>query len=74
MRVIILHYTADCVDVIDLPNSLFVDANQHLTTQNIEDYLKDKYNYFLDEIQYMVTNEDKFPVFYNGQEEPKVFL
>ena len=68
MRAIVLHYLADSVEVIDIPETL-PKEHGYIQTETIEEYLRDEYGFQLDEIHYMTTNEDSTPVFYNGNEE-----
>lgn len=69
MKAIVLHYNADCVEVIDLPETLVDEFEGCITTENIENYLHEEYGLQLDEINYMTTDSDSIPVFYNGNEE-----
>ncbi len=74
MKAIVLNYVSDCVEIIDLPSNLVDEDEGYITTENIEDYLHEEYGFNLDEINYMTTENDSIPVFYNGKEEPTTTL
>lgn len=73
MRAIILNHAASCVDVYDLPDYLFGNNNEDGLDYDIERYLSSALGY--DPFTpFLLTDEDRTPVFHNRNEEPSCFI
>ena len=71
MKAIILNYTCDCVEVAVIPEEVIKDAEDAPSySERIEKYLSKELGYYLDSINYLLSNEDRVPVYDTEHEEP----
>lgn len=85
MKIIILNYEISAVEVICITDVLAIRIREN-KDNFIEDYLQNILNFKLSEIQYMVVDEKRVPVYYDddstmpqlcareSEEEPAVLL
>ena len=62
MKAIILEYTSVSVYVAELPDTIS-------TPEETEEYLSVGLGFHLDEINYMISNDDEIPVYPCGKDE-----